>query len=331
MLTRTRSLSLAVLAALTAAEPALAQKEPASYPARAVTIVNPFPPGGSVDTMTRLLAQKLNEAWVQPVVVDNRSGASGTIGLTAVARAPADGYTLGIILITHAANVSLQGIKQPYDLTRDFTPVTQFMSQPYVLVVNPSLPVRSIGELIALAKAKPDAVTYGSSGVGSMLHLAGELFATQARVKITHVPYKGVAPALTGVAGGHVAMVFAARASAQPLIAAGRLRAIAVTVPQRLPAAPELPTMRESGMPGLYDVTGWYGIGGPAGLPAPIVEKLYQDVGRVLKLADVRERMAVDSIDPVGSTPAQFAALIRSEIERWRRVVQQAGVPVGST
>ena len=322
--------SFIVFAGFCLAGSALAQKEPSAYPAKAVTIINPFPPGGSVDTMARLLAQKLNESWGQPVIVENRAGASGTIGLTAVARAPADGHVLGIILITHAANVTLQGIKQPYDLVRDFTPVTQFMAQPYVLVVNPSLPVRSIGELIALAKAKPDAITYGSSGVGSMLHLAGELFAFQAKVKITHVPYKGVAPAISGVAGGHVAMTFAARASAQPLIAAGRLRALAVTVPNRLPAAPEIPTMRESGMPGLYDVTGWYGIGGPAGMPGPVVEKLQQDIARVLKLPDVRERMAVDSIDPVGSTPAQFAALIRSEIDKWRRVIQQAGIPVGS-
>lgn len=311
------------------AAPVSAQKESAAsqnYPTRVVNLINPFPPGASTDIVARLIAQKLTDAWGQSVIVENRPGASGTIGLTAVARAPADGHMLGMIIVSHATNAALQGSKATIDLVRDFAPITQVVSQPYVIVVNPSLPVRSIRELVALAKAEPGAITYGSSGVGSVLHLAGELLAVQTKVRITHVPYKGAALALTDVAGGHIAMLFAARMTVQPLVATGRVRVLAVTSAERVPGAAELPTVQESGMTGPYEVNGWYGVGAPAGTPAALVERLNQDINRVLKMPDVRERMTSEGTLPTGGTPAQFGELVRSEVEKWRRIIQQAAI-----
>ncbi len=305
---------------------AVAQKDATAYPNRVVTLVNPFSPGASTDIVARLIAQKLSESWAQTMVVENRPGASGMIGLAAVARAPADGHMLGMIIITHATAVALQGGKVTLDLVRDFAHITQVASQPYTLVVNPSLPVRSVRELIALAKAKPGALTYGSSGVGSALHLAGELLAAQTKVQFTHVPYKGAAPALSDVAGGHLAMLFTTRMSAQAMVAAKRVRAIAVTSTERVAGAPDLPTVQESGVTGPFEVNGWYGIGAPPATPASVVERLNQDINRVLKLPDVRERMAAEGTLAVGSTPAQFAELVRADVEKWRRTIQQAGI-----
>ncbi len=323
------SVAFGVFAAISA-HSALAQKEPAAYPTRVVTLINPFSPGASTDIVARLIAQRLTEAWGQQVVVENRPGASGNIGLSAVARAPADGHMLGMIIVTHATNAALQGSKATIDLVRDFTPITQVVSQPYLLVVNPSLPVRSLRELIALAKANPGAVTYGSSGVGSVLHLAGELLAVRTKMQITHVPYKGAAPALSDVAGGHIAMLFTTRMSAQALLSSGRVRALAVTSTKRMPGAPDLPTVQESGVSGPYEVNGWYGIGAPAGTPAVIVARLNQDIIRVMSIADVRERMTAEGTTPVGSTPAQFGELLRSEVQKWRRIIQQASISPGS-
>lgn len=327
-LQRVLSVACGLIVAI-ATPPVAAQKDAAVYPARVVILINPFAPGASTDILARVIAQKLNEAWGQSVVVENRPGASGTIGLTAVARAPADGHMLGMIIVSHATNAALQGSKAALDLVRDFAPIIQVASQPYVILVNPSLPVRSVRELVALAKAKPGAVTYGSSGVGSVLHLAGELFAVQTKVQMTHVPYKGAAPALADVAGGHIVMLFTTRLSAQPLIATGRVRALAVTSSERVPAAPELPTVQESGMTGPFEVNGWYGIGAAAGTPAAIIERLNQDINRVLKLADVRERMTGEGTLLVGGTPAQFGELVRSEVEKWRRIIQQASIAPG--
>jgi tripartite-type tricarboxylate transporter receptor subunit TctC len=317
------------LAMMLTASFALAQKESAisqTYPARVVNLINPFAPGASTDIVARLIAQKLTEAWGQSVIVENRPGASGTIGLAAVARAPADGHMLGMIIVSHATNAALQGSKATIDLVRDFTPITQVVSQPYLLVVNPSLPVRSVKELVALAKAQPGAVTYGSSGQGSVLHLAGELLAEQTKVRLTHVPYKGAAPALSDVVGGHISMLFTTRMSALPMIAAGRVRALAVTSAERVPGAADIPTVRESGMTGPFEVNGWYGIGAPAGMPASLVERLNQDINRVLKAPDVRERMTAEGTLPVGGTPAQFGELVRSEVEKWRRIIQKASI-----
>ena len=301
-----------------------------NYPSRVVTLVNPFSPGASTDLVARIIAQKLTEAWGQTMVVENRTGASGMIGLASVARAPADGHTLAMMIISHATTVALQGGKATSDLVRDFSHITQVVSQPYSLVVNPSLPVRSIKELIALAKAKPGQLTYGSSGVGSVLHLAGELLAVQTNTKFTHVPYKGAALALSDVAGGHLAMLFTTRMSAQAMVAAKRVRMLAVTSAERVPGAPDLPTVQESGVTGPYEVNGWYGVVGPAGMPPALVERLNQDIQRVLNLPDVRERMSAEGASPAGGTPQQFATLVRSEVDKWRRIIQQAGVQAGA-
>lgn len=260
------------------------------------------------------------------MVVENRPGASGLTGLASVARAPADGHMLGMLIITHATAVALQDGKPSLDLVRDFSHITQVASQPYIVVVNPSLPVRSMRELVALARAKPGAITYGSSGTGSVLHLAGELLAAQTKVQLTHVPYKGASLALTDVAGGHIAMLFTTRMSAQPMIDAGRVRALAVTSAERVAGAQDLPTVQESGLTGPYEVYGWYGIAAPAGTPAALVERLNQDISRVLKLPDVRERMTVEGTLPVSGTPAQFRELVRSEVDKWRRIIRQAAI-----
>ncbi len=314
------------LIATLASPPVLAQKESAAYPSRVVTLVNPFTPGASTDIVARLIAQKITEAWGQSMIVENRPGASGMIGLATVARAPADGHLLGMIIITHATTVALQGTKVTLDLVRDFAHVTQVAAQPYTLVINPSLPVRSVRELVALAKAKPGALTYGSSGVGSALHLAGELLASQAKVQLTHVPYKGAAPALADVAGGHLAMLFTARMSAQAMVAAKRVRVLAVTSAVRDPGAPDVPTFQESGVTGPFEMNGWYGIGTAAGTPPAIIERLNQDINRVLKLPEIRERMAAEGTLAVGGTPAQFAELVRADVEKWRRVIKQVGI-----
>jgi len=329
---RPRHLVISVCLAMSCgALPAQAQREPGTYPTRPVVLINPFAPGASTDIVARLIALKLTEAWGQSVVVENRPGASGNIGLSAVAKAPPDGHMLGMMIVTHATNAAMQVGKPPFDLLRDFTHVTQVVAQPYVLLINPSVPVRSVRDLIALAKARPGAITYGSSGVGSVLHLAGELLAAQGKIKLTHVAYKGAAPALTDVAGGHIVMVFSTRSSALPLINAGRVRALAVTSAERSPSAPDLQTMVESGVPGPYDVSGWYGVCGPANMPAALVERLNQDIHRVLKLPDVQEKMLAEGTIPTAGTPAQLAALVRSELEKWRRVIQQAGIAPGSS
>ena len=308
-----------------ATTPVIAQKDAAAYPARVVTLINPFAPGSSTDMVARVVAQKLTEAWGKSVVVESRPGASGNIGLTAVARAPADGHMLGMMIVSHATNAALQGGKSGIDLIKDFAPISQVVSQPYIIVVNPSLPVRSIKELVALAKARPGAITYGSSGTGGVLHLAGELLAVQTRIQMTHIPYKGASPALSDVAGGHIAMLFLTRMTAQPFMNAGRVRALAVTAPERIQGL-DLPTVQESGLTGPYDVSGWYGISAAAGTPSAIVERLNQDVNRVLKLPDVRERMLAEGTLPVGGTPAQFGELVRAEVEKWRRIIQQAAI-----
>jgi tripartite-type tricarboxylate transporter receptor subunit TctC len=317
-------LCLVALGATCLALPLRAQSS--AFPNRSVTLIVPFAPGATTDVLGRLIGQKLAEAWGQPVVVENRTGASGTIGLTALAKAPADGHTLGMMIVSNATHAALQGGKSSLDLIRDFAPVTHVGSQPYLLLVNASLPARSVRDLIALARARPGAVTYGSSGVGSVLHLAGELLAAQTRVKLTHVPYKGASPALTDVAGGHIAMLFTTRVTAQSLLASGKVRALAVTATERVAGIADVPTVQESGLTGPFEVYGWYGLGTPAGTPAPVVERLSADINRVLKLPDVRERMERDGTMPIGTTPAQFGELLRSEIQRWRRIIQQAGI-----
>ena len=311
------------IAGLVASDAAPAQRDPAeSYPSRPIRLIVPFAAGGGVDLTARAIAPMLSEAWRQPVVVDNRAGANGTIGAEIAAKSPPDGYTLTMISASHSVNASLYK-HLPYDLVRDFAPVTQATTQPYVLVVNPELPVRSVGELIALAKAKPNTFDYGSSGIGGLSHLSGALFAAQASIQLTHIPYKGGAPAMQDVISGQIEMLFSTLLQANAQIAAGKLRPLAVTTATRASAATELPTMIEAGMPG-FVVAGWYGLVAPAGTPATIIAKLNREVVRILHTTEVRERLAGDGSEPVGSTPEEFAVHMKSEVAKWQKVVREA-------
>ncbi len=314
-----------VLAGLTASMPASAQNEPVdAYPSKSIRLLVPFVAGGGTDLVSRAIAQKLSEAWNQPVVVENHGGANGTIALDMAAKAPSDGYTLILISASQTVNVSLYR-NLTYDLTRDFAAITQVTTQPYVLVVNPSLPVESVRDLIAFAKQKPNDLDYGSSGIGGLSHLSGAWFATLANIRMTHIPYRGGAPAMESVIGGHIDLLFSTLLQSRAQIAAGKLRALAVTTSTRSPAMPTVPTMVEAGVSG-FVVAGWYGIVAPAGTPAPIVAKLNREIVRILRLPEVRERLAADGSDPVGSSSEEFSAHIRSEIAKWRKVIAEADI-----
>jgi tripartite-type tricarboxylate transporter receptor subunit TctC len=295
------------------------------YPSRPIRVIVPFAPGGGTDIVARTIAQKLGEAWKQPVVVENRAGGNGTIGANAVAMAAPDGYVLSMITASHSVNVTLQGSKHPYDLLKDFAPISQVTTQPYVLVVNPGLQAKAIGELIALAKSQPGKLTYGSSGVGGTSHLAGALFCSLADIQMTHVPYRGGEPAMVDVMSGQIDMLFSTRLQSRGFVEAGKLRPLAVTTPTRSPSMPDLPTMQEAGVP-RYEVAGWYGMLAPAATPPAIVNKLNREVVRIVHLPDVTEKMAADGSEPVGSTPAQFAAHIKSEVEKWRDLIRKTGI-----
>lgn len=317
-----------VLAILPLAPPAFAQSS-AWLPSKPIRLILGFPPGALPDMVARLIAPKLSESLGQPVVVDNRAGATGIIAMDFVSKSAPDGHTLGMLIISHSVNSALEGSaldvpKQPFNLIRDFTPVTQLTSNSYVLVVSSKLPVRTLADLVALAKAKPGALTYGSSGTGGVVHLAGEWLAAATKVKMTHVPYKSSALAMNEVAGGHIDMLFTSVALMNAVVASGKGRGIAVTATTRMPSAPDLPTFIESGLTG-YEFDGWYGIAGPAGMPASIVDKLSSEMARALKLPDVSDKLAVDGAVGVGSTPTQFAALLQSEDRKWRRVIQEIG------
>ena len=297
----------------------------AGFPSRAIRLIVPFAPGGGTDIVARTVGQKLTEAWRQPVVVENRAGGNGTIGANAVAKSPPDGYTLSMITSSHSVNVSLQGNQHPYDLLKDFAPVSQVTRQPYVLVANPKMPAKSVEELIALARSKPGKLTYGSSGIGGTSHLSGALLCSLADIDMTHVPYRGGEPAMTDVVAGQIDMLFSTLLQSHGLIKAGKLRALAVTTATRSPALPDLPTMQEAGVP-RYEVTPWYGVVAPAGTPPAIVNKLNREIVRIVRLADVIQKMATDGSEPVGSTPEQFAAHIKSEVEKWRDLIRKTGI-----
>ncbi len=294
------------------------------YPARPVRLVVPFAPGAGTDITARTIALKLAASWSQPVVVDNRPGAAGTVGVDLVVKSTPDGYTLSMITSTHAINASVH-TKLPYDLVRDLSQITQATMQVSVLVVNPALPARSVKELIALARTKP--LYYGSSGTGGFSHLAGALLAQLGGIEMTHVPYKGGAPALTEVMSGQIHMIVQTLLQAQPHIRSGRLRALAVTSGKRSRAAPELPTMIEAGVPG-YDVTGWYGLVAPPKTPQPIIARLNREIAKLLHTQEVRERLAADGSEVVGSSPEQFRAHVKSEVAKWSKLAKQAGIRI---
>jgi len=297
-----------------------------NYPERPVRLVVPFAPGAGTDITARTIALKLASSWGQNVVVDNRPGAAGSVGVDLVVKSAPDGYTLSMITSSHTVNASVDS-KLPYDLGHDLSPVTQATVQVSVLVINPGLPAKSVKELIALAKAKPGTLHYGSSGTGGLSHFAGALLGYLAGIEITHVPYKGGSPALNEVIGGHIQMIVQTLLQAQPHIKSGRLRALAVTSAKRSRAVPELPTMAEAGVPG-YEVTGWYGIVAPPKTPRAIVTRLNREIVKVLHTQEVRERLAAAGSEVVGSSPEEFGAHINSEVAKWSKVAKQAGVRI---
>jgi tripartite-type tricarboxylate transporter receptor subunit TctC len=299
-----------------------------SYPSKPIRLVVPYPPGGPLDIMARAIGQKLTEAWRQPVVVDNRAGAGGNIGADLVAKGPADGYTLLMgAVATHAINSTLYG-NVPYDPVKDFAPVAMVAQVPNILVVNPSVPARSVRELIELARARPGYLKFGSGSTGSIGHLAGELFNTMAGVKMVHIPYKGGAPAMADLLAGQVQLMFDNLANALPNVKAGRLRALAVTTLARSPAMPELPTIAESGLPG-FDLSTWFGVMAPAGTPPEIVSKLNAEIARALSAKDMRERLEkMGAEPPINNTPEHFAAFIRTEAAKYAKVVKDSGARV---
>jgi len=305
--------------------PILVAGEP--YPSKPIRLVVPFPPGGSLDVVARAIGQKLSEAWGQPVVIDNRPGAGGNIGADVVAKSVPDGYTiLEGALSTHAVNVSLYA-KMPYDPIRDFAPITLVAVTPNVLVLNPSLPANSVGELIAYAKANPGKLSFGSGSNGSAGHLAGELFKTEAGVDMLHVPYKGGAPALQALLAGDTQLMFDNLANSMQLVRAGKLKAIAVTTAKRSALVPELPTLAETGLPG-FDIYTWWGFLAPAGTPKEIIAKWNAEVTRILNTPDMRAFFAQQGAEPAPTTPEQFAALIRNEIPKYAKIIKDSGAKV---
>jgi tripartite-type tricarboxylate transporter receptor subunit TctC len=294
-----------------------------AYPAKPIRLVVPYPPGGPTDVLARIVAAKLPDVLGQQVVLDNKPGASGMIGAEQVAKSAPDGYTLLSNASIHVINPSLYP-KANFDAINDFAPVTQLASVPLILVVNSELPVRSVKDLIAYAKANPGKLNFGSSGNAAAPHLAGESFKIMTGAPMQHVPYKGSAPALTDLIGGQVQLMFDSMPSAMPHVKAGKIRPLAVTTAQRVAAVPDLPTVAEAGVPG-YDISTWYGVWAPKGTPREIVERLHAEIAKVLKLPDTRERYAGLGADPVGSTPDEFAAYCRSELAKWAKVVKESG------
>jgi tripartite-type tricarboxylate transporter receptor subunit TctC len=293
------------------------------YPSRPVRIIIPSAPGGGLDALSRIVGQKLHEKLRVPFVIDNRPGAGGTIGIEAAARATPDGYTIIIISATHTATTKLQG-KGAIDLTRDFAPVIWATTQPYIVNVNPQVPAHTVPELIALAKAKSESVSYGSPGAGSAQHLAGVLFGELSGSKLFHVPYRGGSQVVNDLIGGQIHMSFTNYVVCRPHIQSGKLRALAVTTAKRSKALPELPALSEF-LPG-YDADNWYGYLAPAKTPAPILDTLHREISALLEAPDVKPRLAVDSSEVVSVSRAQFARHIRDETAKWTEVIRKAGI-----
>jgi len=310
---------LAALALAAVMAPAGAQK----YPAKPVRIVVPFAPGGGSDFIARFTAQRLTEGLGAQVIVENKPGAGGMLGIEQGVKSPPDGYTLTLIASSYTVNPSIY--KFSFDPVADITPIIQLSQGPLLVVVRPSLPAKSLQDLIALAKAKPGQVNFASSGQGSVIHMATELFQTTAGIKMNHIPYKGTGPALTDTIGGQTDVFFSSTATAVPHVQAGKLRALAVTSAKRIAALPNVPTVMESGVKG-YEVILWHGLIGPKGLPRPIVERINAEATKTLKLKETAEQLQNDGVAPAGGTPEQFHEQIRKEIGVWRKVATDAGV-----
>lgn len=317
---------LAVALAASAALPTVAAAQ--QYPVKAIRFIVPFAPGGPTDIMSRALAEKLTARLGQQIVVDNRGGAGGSIGTAIAARSTPDGYTIVIGHIgTLAINVSLYP-RLEYDPVKDFAPISMIATLPLGLFVNANVPVKSVAELVALAKAKPGQINFGSAGNGSATQMAGAMFKTMAGIDIVHVPYKGNAASLVDLVAGRVQMMFSNLLTTAPHVKAGRLRAIAISTAKRSQQAPDLPTIAESGVPG-YDYAPWYGILAPAGTPRAIVMRLNREIGQIINTPEMKERFRKQGIDLVTSTPEAFAELIRREIPKWREIVKKSGAHVG--
>jgi tripartite-type tricarboxylate transporter receptor subunit TctC len=292
------------------------------YPNKPVRFIAPFVAGAGTDFTARAIAQKLSEKWGQQFIVDNRTGAGGTIGVDLTAKAIPDGYTICLISASLSVNAAINS-RLPYDLTKDLQAITQASSLFYAVYHNPSVPVNSIKELIAYAKANPGKLNFGTSGTGTLQHFAGEMFNYMAGIKITHVPYKGTAAVIPAMLAGDVQVGFGTLFGVRPHLPTGRLKVLAITSAKRSPAVPDIPTVAEAGVPG-YEVDQWYGIITGAKVPMPIVRKLNAAIAEAVKSPDVAKRLAADGSNPVGSTPEQFSAHIKSEIAKWRKLVKEA-------
>ena len=316
---------IACIVTMLIAAPAHAAQTAADYPTKPIRLVVPFAPGGSTDIVARLVAQKLTEQWSKQVVVDNRSGANGAIGMEIVARASPDGHTLVLGYIANLGTGPALNPKLPYDAIRDFAPISHVVSAPSIAIIHPSVAARNLQEVIALARAKPTAISFGTAAVGSIGHLTGELLNHLAGVTMQHVPYKGGGQAVIDVLAGQIPMVIIGMTAATPHVRSGRLRAIATTGAKRSFAFPDVPTIAEQGFPG-FSADAWYGILSTAGTPRPIIDKLHGEVVRIMKLPEAKDRMANVGFEIVGSTPEEFAKLIREEIPKWTKIVREAGI-----
>jgi len=315
----------AIVACTAVAAPAVYAQ--AVYPTKPIRIVVPFPAGGTTDILARAVGQKLTETNGQPVLIDNRPGAGGNIGAELVAKSPPDGYTLLMGTVgTHAINPSLYA-KMPYDHQKDFAPVILVAGVPNVLVINPSVPANSVQELIAYGKANPGKLNFASSGSGTSIHLAGELFKTMSGVQMTHIPYKGSAPAIADLLGGQVQIMFDNLPSALPQIKAGKLKALAVTSAQRATALPDVPTIAEAGLPG-FEASSWFGLLAPAGTPKEVIVKLNTEVAKWLASPEAREKLAAQGAIAAGKTPEDFTQHIVAETAKWQKVVKESGAKV---
>ena len=316
---------LAIAGVALAQTPSAGTAPASTYPIKVVRLVVPFPPGGTTDITARLMAQKMSDAWKQTVVVDNRPGASGMIGADLVAKSAPDGYT---VLVSSTQEIAINQhvfSKMAYNPEKDFAPVTLASITPLVLVVHPSLPVKSVKELIALARARPAQLTFASPGTGSVQHLSGELLKTIEKIDMVHVPYKGAGQLMPDLIGGQVSMFFSGMPPAMPHVRAGKLRALTVTTTTRSPAAPEVPTMTEAGVPG-FDISNWFGVFVPAGTPKDIIAKLNTEMVRALKQPDVKDKLSSQGADAVGNTPDELERFVRAETAKYSQLVKASGV-----